>query len=48
MIPETEDLLEAKSVYLGKPVQHAKDDPGQYFTQKPKCWLSRKTAQFLI
>ena len=44
MIPETENLQEAKGVYKGKPTRHAKADPGRYFTQSQHCWLSRGTA----
>ena len=36
MIPETENPQESKSVYLGKPAQHALADPGQYFMQSPR------------
>ena len=44
MIPETENPQEAKSVYPGKPSQHAQADPGRYFTQRPQCWIYRGTA----
>ena len=48
MIPETENLQEAKSVRLGYPARHALADPGRYFTQSPHCWFSSGTAHLRI
>ena len=48
MIPETENLQEAKSVYPGKPVRHAQADLGRYFTQSPHCWFSRGMARIIM
>ena len=44
MIPETENLQNAKSVYPGKPARRAKADPSRYFTQSPQCWFYYGTA----
>ena len=48
MFPETENPQEAKSIYSGKPVRHAKTDLGRYFTQSPQCWFSRGTAHIIV
>ena len=44
MIPDTQNLQEAKSVYPSKPVRPASVDPARYFAQSPKCWFPRGTA----
>ena len=41
MIPETENPLQAKSVYPGNPARHAWADPGRYFTQSPLSVFSQ-------
>ena len=46
MIPETENPQEAKSVYLGKPARHAKDDLGRYITQRPQCLVFSRDGSF--
>ena len=48
LIPETENLQEANSVYPSKPVRHALADLGQYLTPSPHYWFSRVTAHLLV